>query len=96
MIGGEWQFWVMGGMLPPGGSGPGCWHVGDWDQRRTISVTFENGPGDEDLAIGTLASWVCTSSAISTCIHSDHHLVLATSRQSNQADTCHRISEEAP
>ncbi|KAI3391221.1 hypothetical protein diail_7752 [Diaporthe ilicicola] len=49
MIGEEWQLWVIGGIIPPGG--PGCWQVVDWDQRRTISVTFENDPGDEDLAI---------------------------------------------
>lgn len=59
MIGEEWQFWVMGGMLEP--DGPGCWHVGDWDQRRTISVTFENDTGDEDLAIGKFDSWACVS-----------------------------------
>lgn len=59
MIGEEWQFWVMGAMLPPGE--PGCWYVGDWDQRRTISVTFENDTGEEDLAIGKFASWACIS-----------------------------------
>lgn len=59
MIGEDWQFWVMGEMLPPGE--PGCWYVGDWDQRRTISVTFESDTEDEDLAIGKLASWAYIS-----------------------------------
>ncbi|KAG8156761.1 hypothetical protein KVR01_013366 [Diaporthe batatas] len=51
MIEDEWRFWVMGGMLEPNGLEPGCWQVVDWDQRRTISVTFECDVEDEDLAI---------------------------------------------
>jgi hypothetical protein len=49
----------MEGSLPLGE--PGCWHVGDFDQRRTISVIFENDEGDEDLALDVFASWVGTS-----------------------------------
>lgn len=59
MIGEAWWFWAMGGLPTPGGSG--CWHVGDWDQRRMISVTFDSDAEDEDLAIGTLIPHVCNS-----------------------------------
>lgn len=51
----DWRFWVMGGMLGPGPGEPACWQLVDWDQRRTISVTFEGDIDDEDLAIGTFA-----------------------------------------
>lgn len=50
MIDDAWRYWAPGGQTTPGG--PHRWHVGDWDQRRTISVVVDGEQGDEATAIG--------------------------------------------
>lgn len=58
MIEEKWRYWGPSGDIRP--NGPSSWHIGDWDQRRTISVITDWEQDNEDLAIGKLVR-ICDS-----------------------------------
>ncbi|ROW05823.1 hypothetical protein VMCG_05134 [Cytospora schulzeri] len=49
MIGQNWRYWAPSGAITPGG--PSIWHIGDWDQRRTIAVITDGEQEDDSLTI---------------------------------------------
>ncbi|KAI9149655.1 hypothetical protein HJFPF1_11710 [Paramyrothecium foliicola] len=49
MLDEESRYFCLSGDIPTGG--PSTWHIVDWDQRRTISVTMDGEQDDEDLAV---------------------------------------------
>ncbi|KAI1142884.1 hypothetical protein F5Y05DRAFT_408333 [Hypoxylon sp. FL0543] len=64
MIDDESKYYSLSGDIPVGG--PSTWHVTDWDQRRTISVTMDGEQDDESIAIEHLSRY---SDQLSPDIH---------------------------
>ena len=53
MIEEEFRYFSLSGDIRVGG--PSTWHITDWDQRRTISVTMDGEQEEEDVAIEHLS-----------------------------------------
>ncbi|KAI0842938.1 kinase-like domain-containing protein [Hypoxylon sp. FL0890] len=64
MLDDESKYFSLSGDIPVGG--PSTWHVIDWDQRRTISVTMDGEQDDESIAIEHLSRY---SSQLSPSIY---------------------------